>query len=99
MPRSSLSRALVAAAAFVACASLSHAEFAKYQIEQMTEGPGNIFFGYNGDQRTIHCDDPLRIDKPPRWNHDASKILFESIVADGIRQLFVAHLRASSATP
>lgn len=40
-------------------------------------------------------DNPLRIDMPPRWNRDGTKLLFEALAEDGTRQLFVAHLDIS----
>lgn len=43
-------------------------------------------------------DNNLRIDMPPRWNRDGSKILFEAIDKDGTRQLFVVHLDEKPAT-
>jgi hypothetical protein len=42
-------------------------------------------------------DNPLRIDMPPRWNRDGTKLLFEALADDGTRQLFVAHLDLSAA--
>ncbi len=37
-------------------------------------------------------DDALRLDMPPRWNRDGSKILFETLAEDRTVQLFVVHL-------
>lgn len=44
-------------------------------------------------------DNPLRIDMPPRWNRDGTKLLFEALAEDGTRQLFVAHLDLPAARP